>query len=130
LLDASGMTLHEVPPLEWIDVLERFSREHHAWLATVKRQPRGRPEAVLAEERPLQAVEAGISGLSVEAVVIRVAGEAPMQIEKPTSLRVAQSAEGLHCGLDIATGDAVTSLRFRAAALPEQLDGAAPGELR
>lgn len=124
------MALHEVPPLQWIGVLDRFGREHHGWLATVKQQSPGRPEATVALERPLQSVEAGLSGLSVDSVVIRFADDAAVRVERPTTLRVAQTEEGLDCGLDIATAHDVTHLRLRTAARPEQLDGIAPAERR
>jgi hypothetical protein len=54
----------------------------------------------------------------------------PIRIERPTSLRVDETAEGTAIGLEIVDEEGeCTRIRFRAAPLPEMLDGIAPGEL-
>jgi hypothetical protein len=54
----------------------------------------------------------------------------PIQIDAPASLRVDETADGVARGLEIVDDDGeCTRIRFRAAALPETLDGIAPGEV-
>ena len=51
-----------------------------------------------------------------------------LRVEAPRVLRVDVTARGEELGLDLDTARGVTRLRFRAAALPEELDGIAPSE--
>lgn len=99
----------EVPRADWVRSLERFSREHRAWLAFVE------PGA----EHPLRGVELEAPGR----LAIRFADESPdVIVGEPRALRIDES------GLDIESPQGVTRLRFRVSAAPEALDGLAPGE--
>jgi hypothetical protein len=99
----------EVPRADWVASLERFSREHRAWLALVER----------AGEHPLRAVELETPGR----LAIRFADASPdVIVAEPHALRIDES------GLDIESAQGVTRLRFRVTAAPEALDGLAPSE--
>jgi hypothetical protein len=109
------MKQHEVPRQEWGSFLGTFSDAHRAWLATLEGAD------ARAEERPLDSVES-----SGGAIVIHFHDAADVRIDAPLSVCVAQTDRGEDLGLDIESSRGVTRLRFRAAALPEALDGIGP----
>lgn len=112
------MGLRKVPPSEWAGVLDRFSREHRAWLATVF-ELRGDLQASCVEERPLRSVDLE----APPCVAIRFADDTPqVRVEAPRVLRIDDK------GLAIESAQGTTRLRFRVAPRPETLDGLAPGE--
>lgn len=128
------MSGREIPPAEWPAFLERFTCEHRAWLATVDRV---RPDAsarVEAVERPLDSVRPEVNARRVVGIAIQFqegsdAGRS-IRVDVPTRLRVDETEEGAVRGIEIDNGyGECTRLRFRAAVLPEQLDGIVPGEL-
>jgi hypothetical protein len=118
------MKPRDIPRSEWSRFLESFGRRHRSWLATVEEWPRGLPEVTRAVDRPLESVAAEDG-----AIVIRFGDAADaLRVDAPQALRVDEAARGEELGLDLETGRGVTRLRFRAAALPEELDGMAPSE--
>ena len=121
----------DVPRSEWPEFLETFSRQHRAWLTTVE-QPAGVMIAPVDEPRPLAAVTSERDGRRVSAIEIAFAGDSQggvVRVENPTSLRLRQTEEGADRGLEIVDDEGVcTRVRFRAAAIPEMVDGLAPGE--
>jgi Family of unknown function (DUF5335) len=128
------MSVREIPENEWSEFLDQFSRGHRAWLATVDRGHTGTTSHIEAIERPLGAVVPRISARRVAAIDIRFQddshGHEPIRIERPTSVRVDETAEGTAIGLEIVDEEGeCTRVRFRAAPLPEMLDDIAPGEL-
>lgn len=126
------MPIVEVPRDEWPEFLETFSRQHRAWLTTVE-QPAGEIAAPAAEPRPLAGVTSEGDGRRVSAIEIAFAGNSHggvVRIQNPASLRLRKTDGGADRGLEIVDDDGVcTRVRFRAAAIPEMLDGIAPGEL-
>jgi hypothetical protein len=128
------MSVREIPPPQWPDFLEQFSRGHRAWLATVDRVQPGAHGHVEAVERPLGSVTPDVSARRVVGIEIRFQEDSqarqPIRIDAPARLRVDETEEGTARGLEIqdAAGEC-TRIRFRAAPLPEMLDGVAPGEL-
>jgi hypothetical protein len=128
------MSAHEVPITRWSEFLDQFSREHRAWLATVDRRRPGSLEHVEAIERPLASVVPHGPTRRIERIEIRFQGDPqtrePIQINDPTVVRVEMTPQGVARGLEIVDGDGeCTRIRFRAAPLPEMLDGLAPGEV-
>lgn len=109
------MKQHEVPRPEWSRFLGTFSDAHRAWLATVE------GAEMRAEERALDSVEAGAG-----AIIIHFRDAADVRVDSPRSVRIAKTDRGEDLGLDIEGARGVTRLRFRAAALPEALDGVGP----
>jgi hypothetical protein len=126
--------VREIPEAEWQEFLAQFSRGHRAWLATVDRVHVGAPGGVAAIECPLRSVMLETSARRVVGIEIRFQEDSharePIRIDAPIRLRVDETAEGAARGLEIQDehGDC-TLIRFRAAPLPEALDGIAPGEL-
>ena len=128
------MSAREIPPAEWPEFLEQFSRDHHAWLATVDRMNADSPGQVDAVERPLGSVVPQMTARRIERIEVRFQEDSrareAIRIEAPTSIRVDETAEGVVRGLEIVDEKGkCTRVRFRTAPLPEMLDGMAPGEL-
>lgn len=99
----------EVARADWAGALERFSREHRAWLAGVNG----------GEEHPLRGVGFEAPGR----LAICFADDTPeVVVAEPRALRIDDA------GLEIESREGVTRLRFRVAAPPGTLDGLAPGE--
>ena len=126
-------TMRTIPYTDWHSFLARFSRVHRAWLTKVERLAAGRPSHVEAPSRPLDTVAAiGAPGghLAIEVRFQDAAEPVTVLVRRPTALRVEETADGAERGLDIEDSDGgCTRIRFRATALPETLDGMAPGEL-
>jgi hypothetical protein len=94
----------------------------------------GVPDHAAAVERPLRSVIPEISARRVVGIEIRFQEDPharePIRIDAPIRLRVDETAEGAARGLEIQDDSGeCTRIRFRAAPLPEALDGIAPGEL-
>lgn len=117
-----------VPAVEWRSFLERFSRRHRGWLATIHGVERGVPvtrvrsvalESVTLDERGPDRV-----------VRLTFANGVSLCAPRPRGVGVQRTAERAERALEIDTADgAFIRLAFRATALPEQLDGVAIGEL-
>jgi hypothetical protein len=122
------MTIQQVPPPQWRPFLERFSREHRAWLATVHGVEHGRPMTRV----PSVAIHSVSLERDVPDGVVRVMFGNGLSLcaPRPSVIRVQKADDGADCALEI---DTVTGgfvrVAFRASARPEELDGLAPGEL-
>lgn len=128
------MSAREIPRAQWPEFLGQFSREHRAWLATVDRVRPGEPGHTDVVERPLASVTPHIAARRIERIEIRFQEDShareQIQIDTPRSVRIDETADGVARGLEIVDKDGeCTRIRFRAAPLPEMLDGLAPGEL-
>jgi hypothetical protein len=127
------MSVREIPRAEWSRFLDQFGRQHRAWLASIDQCAPGAPFHS-ARQRPLDSLTADIADGHVVGIRIRFREDSdamePLRIDAPTSLRVDETDEGIARTLEIddARGQC-TRIQFRAAALPEALDGVAPGEL-
>jgi hypothetical protein len=128
------MQAREIPVAEWPAFLDQFSREHRAWLATVDRARPGSPGYTAAVERPLTSVEPHMAADRIARIEIHFGPGSQardvIEIDAPASVRVDETADGVTRGLEIEDEEGeCTRIRFRAAPLPEMLDGVAPGEL-
>jgi hypothetical protein len=127
------MSVREIPSGEWQTFLEQFSRDHRAWLATVERVRGGRRPHVAAAGRPLASVTPEVDTDRIVGIAIEFQQDArdggAVRVRTPKRLRVDETAQGTARVLEIEDdrGD-LTLIRFRAAPLPEALDGLAPGE--
>ncbi|HEU4935599.1 MAG TPA: hypothetical protein VFT39_04030 [Vicinamibacterales bacterium] len=122
------MTTHDIPASEWPAFVERFSREHRAWLGTIHGIERGAPVT-------------RIPSIGMESVTLERSGSEPVLrlrftngislcAPRPRAVRVQQTDDGAECALEIdAAQDAFLRLGFRATARPDELDGLAPGEV-
>jgi len=128
------MSARQIPMAQWSEFLDEFSREHRAWLATVDRMRPDAPSHTEAIDRPLASVRPQLAARRIARIEIRFQDDshscAPIQIDEPASVRVDETPDGVARGLEIVDEDGeCTRIRFRAAPLPETLDGIAPGEL-
>jgi hypothetical protein len=117
-----------VPAVEWSVFLERFSRRHRGWLATLHGFARDLPLTRVPSE-PLESV--ALERCDSDWLVrITLANGVSLCAPQPRAVRVQQTHEGAEAALEVDTaGGALIRLAFRATALPEQLDGLAPEEL-
>ncbi len=120
------MSVVSIPRGEWRNFLFSYCRQHEGWLTSFAApdDPVGKPlrlsnirlESTDAHDRIVISFEADH-------------GQVEHSIPHPRAIAAVRSEEGADAGLDIRSEDGdVTSLRFRSAALPESLDGIAPGE--
>jgi hypothetical protein len=128
------VSVRDIPQSEWPAVLEEFSREHRAWLATVERIDSSGARHVDALQRPLDAVTPEIAARRVVAIAIQFQPDARsgdvIHVNTPTHVRLDQGETGRARGLEIEDEHGGrTRIRFRAVPLPEAVDGIAPGEL-
>jgi hypothetical protein len=126
--------VRDIPESEWREFLTQFSGGHRAWLATVDRAAVAARGQVTAIERPLGSVLPDISDGRIVGIEIRFQADPQardsIRINAPVRLRVDETPEGVARGLEIQDeSGGCTRIRFRAAPLPEALDGIAPGEL-
>ncbi len=117
--------MQEVPVGESCPFLEGFSRAHRAWLATMHVVDTG---GALARR-----TQVGLKSATyvVDTALFEFLDEGQsFRARCPCALRVQQTDIGAVQALEIDTLDGqFIRLAFRATALPEQLDGLAPGEL-
>jgi hypothetical protein len=126
------MTTRTVPNHQWESFLAEFGRAHRAWLTTVETLTQDRVPRVDAMSRPLDAV---VTSQDQGQLMIEIRfqdAEKPgmIRVPHPRALRVEVTPEGGERGIEIDDADGVcTRVRFRTGALPETLDGLAPGEM-
>jgi uncharacterized protein DUF5335 len=127
------MSVREIPRADWSRFLDQFGRQHRAWLASIDSCAPGAVPHSPARQRPLDSVTTDLAAGRVVGIRIRFQEDSdavePLRVDAPTSVRVDETDGGIARALEIddARGQC-TRIRFRAAALPEALDGVAPGE--
>jgi hypothetical protein len=107
------MRPRDIPRREWPEFLAEFGRRHRSWLSSI--------------DGPMRVVDEPLESLAAEdgAVLVRLRSREPLRIDAQ-ALRVELTERGEELGLDLESERGVTRLRFRAAALPEELDGIGP----
>lgn len=121
------MMIHDVPRTEWPMFLERFNRQHRAWLATIHGMERGRP-VTRVPSVPIEALTL-VTEPAGDTLRLTLGNGISLCAPRPRALRVQELEEGT-CALEIETVDsALIRIAFRAAARPDQLDGLAPAEV-
>ena len=128
------MSARETPTARSPEFLDQFSRDHRAWLATVDGMPAESPGQAEPIERPLGSVVPQLTDRRIVRIEIRFQEDSrvpeTIRVDAPASIRVDETASGVARALEIVGEDGeCTRIRFRAAPLPEMLDGLAPGEL-
>jgi hypothetical protein len=124
------MVTREIPPGEWPEFFEEFTRRHEGWLVTVELFGELGAQ-VEAHERPLKGIFAEgkkgppaieiLTGDSLDETFTQV-------VAHPTRVRVEGTPEGAESALEIQSQDEGTTLiRFRVTVLPEMVDGVGPG---
>lgn len=118
-----------VPAVEWRPFLERFSRRHCGWLATIHGFEAGLPVTHIGSER-FDAVR--LERIDFDHLIrVTFANGVSLCAPRPRAVRVQQSDQGAEAALEVETAaGAFIRLAFRATALPDQLDGVAPAEVK
>jgi len=125
------MVTREIPPGEWPEFFDAFTRRHEGWLVTVELFGELGAQ-VEANERALKGIFAEVKGSGSSAIEI-LTGSGPDDtlthvIAHPTRVQVEETPEGAESALQIESKDEGTTLvRFRSTALPETVNGVAPG---
>jgi uncharacterized protein DUF5335 len=122
------MPTQEIPREEWRAFLDRFSRQHEGWLATLEVFDPDMGAQEEAHELPLE----GISITSKDGESPQVAislgktseDHVTHTIADPTRVWLEQTPAGANAALEIESADGTkTLLRFRSALPPEMVDG-------
>jgi len=124
------MPTQEIPRDEWSPFLERYSRQHEGWLATLEVFG---PEIGAQQEAldlPLEGITAASKDGNPSTVSISIGlGRNPDDhvthtITDPTRLWLEQTSQGANAALEIeSAGEVKTLLRFRSALPAEMVDG-------
>jgi len=124
--DVSSLVM--VPAVEWRTFLERFGRRHRAWLATIHGVERGAPVTRIPS---LALAAVMLDGRGPDDVVrLTFANGVSLCAPRPRAVRVQRTEQGAESALEIDTADdGFLRMAFRATALPEEVDGAAPAEV-
>ena len=124
------MPTHEIPRDEWSPFLERYSRQHEGWLATLEVFGPEIGAQQEARDLPLEGITAASKDGSRGTVSISISlGNAPddhvtHMITDPTRLWLEQTSQGANAALEIeSAGEVKTLLRFRSALPAEMVDG-------
>lgn len=128
------MSMRDVPPAQWPEFLDQFSRQHRAWLATIERAHAGALDHLEAVDRPLASVTPQVTAGGVAGIEIRLQEDSQtsrsIRIAAPRRIRVDEGPRGIAHALEITDDqDERTRIRFRATPSAEMLDGVAPGEV-
>jgi hypothetical protein len=117
----------EIPREDWADRLNAFSRMHEGWLVSLDvlgPEIGAQPEV---DNLPLLGVTAdrvGHDGTIAISVARSPAEHATHLVHRATHLHIEQTDEGADAALQVESADGTKAvLRFRAAALPETVDG-------
>lgn len=122
----SGYGDVEISPKEWGSFLDSFSEQHEGWLMSISLLPEIQTSAKANNYRLERiSLDVGNATGGIRISVLRDDGNHLLyHVASPSRVILKRDSIGAHEGLDIASADgSVTSLRFRAAALPESLDG-------
>jgi hypothetical protein len=119
----------------WPSFLESFSRSHEGWLCSIEIARTPAVPAIKARDMPLIAVSSRQSPNGDYAVSFHVGNRAgPYSthvMREATRVELETNDLGADEGLRVETADgSVTRIRFRAAAVPESLDGMVLSEER
>jgi len=124
------MVTREIPPGEWKEFFDEFTRRHEGWLVTVENFG-DLGAQVEVQERVLKGIVAELRAGSSEIEIMT--GDSPDEtlthvVAHPTRVRIEETSEGAESALEIQSRDEGTTLvSFRAKALPETVDGVGPG---
>jgi hypothetical protein len=118
----------EIPSDEWKGFLDRFSRQHEGWLATLEVFAPEIGAQQEALELPLEGISAAMKDSEPRTIAISL-GKTPEDhvthtIVEPTRVWLEQTPEGANAALEIESADGTkTLLRFRSALPSEMVDG-------
>jgi dienelactone hydrolase len=125
----AGSGTAEVAAGEWIAFFDSFSRQHEGWLTSIT--------AMYGKEQLTEVRDARLKGISCDhlsdrdEIYISVGsddiGHLRHAVKSPARVVFRQDLRDSHEGIEIVSADGtLTSIRFRAAARPESLNGVLP----
>ena len=124
------MPTQEIPRDEWSPFLERYSRQHEGWLATLEVFGPEIGAQQEARDLPLEGITAASKDGNAGTASISISlGNTPDDhvthtITDPTRLWLEQTSQGANAALEIeSAGEVKTLLRFRSALPAEMVDG-------
>jgi hypothetical protein len=124
------MPTQEIPRDEWLPFLERYSRQHEGWLATLEVFGPEIGAQQEARDLPLEGITAASKDGNASTVSISISlGNTPDDhvthtITDPTRLWLEQTSQGANAALEIeSAGEVKTLLRFRSTVPAEMVDG-------
>ncbi len=127
----------EIPFAEWDGFCERFSDQHHGWLVQISRLPTREADHDNPTTTPLMKGYLPLTGVTTRtggrgtAVVVTAGSDddgGSLVVDDVVALFSRRIGDA-HQGLRIDSADATTTLvQFRAAAVPDSLDGLAEAE--
>jgi hypothetical protein len=122
------MTTQEIPRDEWTTFLDRFSRQHEGWLATLEVLATDIGAQQQVRDLPFEGITATSRNSVPETIAISL-GKNPEDhvthtISGPTRVWLDQTSAGANAALEIESADEVkTLLRFRSALPADMVDG-------
>jgi len=125
------MHAREIRRDEWVAFCESFSRQHDGWLTTVEVPGTTPDESVEPRVWALVRVSVDRGDQNEESISIVARDESQDHmthtIKAPMHLRLMETEEGAHEGLEFQSKDGQTTImRFRSPILPELVDGVTP----
>lgn len=119
------MAIRHLSHDNWQGELDSFSRQHEGWIVSIETRTREGGVAVEAHDVPLAGVS--VTSPSAAGVAIAVGGESghlTHQVPDVVSVALELTDSRAERALIIHSGDGtITSLRFRSAMRPEEVDG-------
>lgn len=113
------MPIETIPPTDWRNFLDSFSRVHRGWLTTVD-SPTG--VGLLMRDVPLASILFEDGDIVIETAMDRQ--HADHVVKRPVALRLERTADGADRQLEIVGNEGnVVRVRFRSAIRPELVDG-------
>jgi hypothetical protein len=122
------MTTQEIPRDEWKTFLDRFSRQHEGWLATLEVLAPDIGAQEEARDLPFEGITATSRESAPEMIAISLGKTAEDHVTHtitgPTRVWLEQTSQGANAALEIESADEVkTLLRFRSPLPAEMVDG-------
>lgn len=122
------MPTKEIPRDEWTTFLDRFSRQHEGWLATLEILAPDIGAQQEAHDLPLEGISATPGDTEPAKISISLGKSAKDHvthtITEPTRVWLEQTSQGANSALEIESGDGTkTLLRFRSALPADMVDG-------
>jgi Family of unknown function (DUF5335) len=124
----STMRNRQVPRAEWVPFFDGFTRRHQGWLATVRVVDGRLGAQVEAKDLPLEGIVVDPGAKGSISILLGSGPKANIEhaVERPEQVWVEMTPEGAEAALEILSGGGrKTILEFRAAVLPEMVDGLA-----
>ena len=120
------MPVQAIPQTEWNEFLKGFSRRHEHWLVTIETHDLKTGETVASRFTPLQSIQLDLEDQKNPRITVRSdEKEIKHILFRPSDLIVEVSEDGNDKAIRVVSLNTVTTVRFRAAAAPELLDGVA-----